>query len=521
METKKRSIEEIVSLIPDEASIAFTTSGLGGLPEEFFGALRDHYDESNHPKDITVVSAAGLSRGEGTGSDLLVTPGLMKRYIGSHIHAAPLTGQAGIDNKIELYIIPQGTIGMLYRNAAEKGPGVWTKVGLNTYVDPRQTAGKMSDKARQQEDLMSVETIAGEEWLYYKPLNVDVVVVRATYADSQGNLSFIHEPMYLQALTMAIAAKNNGGIVIAQVEEVVADGDLAAKSVLVPGIFVDYVYQGKEKYHQQTFATDYSPLISNEVRSGDLPIKPHQLSPKAVIARRAALELEKGSIINVGVGLPTAVSNLFYEAGLVDTVHFTTDLGAVGGLPAPGYDYGPSYNADAVIDTRDMFDFYHGGGLDATVLGFGEMDGSGNVNTTVLGNRIIGPGGMMDITYGASHIIFIGSFKLKDRAHIDQQKLVIDDPGMMSKFKEKVSHITFNGEDAIKAGKRVTVITDRAVFELNEDAQLVLTEIAPGLDIQTDVIKEMEIQPLVADEVKVMDSHLYEETWSLNDYHSE
>lgn len=507
-----------MSLIPDEASIAFTTSGLGGVAEEFFGALRKHFDKTSHPKDITVVSAAGLSRGEGTGSDLLLAPGLLKRYIGSHIHAAPLTGQAGLENKIELFIIPQGTIGMLYRNAAEKGPGIWTKVGLNTYVDPRQNAGKMSDKARQQDDLMVVETIAGEEWLYYKPIDIDVVVIKATYADSQGNLSFIHEPMYLQALTMAIAAKNNGGIVIAQVEEIVTDGDLAAKSVLVPGIFVDYVYQAKKGYHQQTFATDYSPLISNEVRSDELPIKPHSLSPKAVIARRAALTLEKDSIINIGVGLPTTVSNLFYEADLVDDIHFTTDLGGVGGLPAPGYDYGPNYNADAVIDTRDMFDFYHGGGLDATILGFGEMDNKGNVNTTLLGNRIIGPGGMMDITYGASHVIFIGTFKLKDKTHIEEKMLIIDEPGVTSKFKDKLSHITFNGEDAIKAGKRVTVITDRAVFELNKDAQLVLTEIAPGLDIQEDILNEMPFQPLVTDEVKVMDDQLYEETWSLKDF---
>ena len=390
MKSKVRSVTEIVALVTDEARIAFTTSGIGGLAEEFFGALRQQYEQTSHPKDITVISVAGLSRGEGTGIDLLLAPGLLKRYIGSHIHGAPLTGQAALNNQIELFIIPQGTIGLLYRNAAENGPGVWTKGGLDTYVDPRQSGGKMSDKARQQDDLMVVENLQGEEWLFYKSIGIDVAVIKATYADDQGNLTFTHEPMNLQALTMAIAAKNSGGIVIAQVEQVVKRGSLQAKSVLVPGILVDYVYKGTPEYHQQTFATSYNPLLSNEIRSDYLPIKPAPLSPKLVIARRAALELKQNSIINIGVGLPCMVSNLFYEANLLDEYHFTTDLGAVGGVPAPGFDYGPNYNAEAVINSGDMFDLYHGGGLETTVLGFGEINQNGNVNTTLFGNRIMG-----------------------------------------------------------------------------------------------------------------------------------
>ena len=276
----------------------------------------------------------------------------------------------------------------------------------------------MSDKARQQEDLMVVENLQGEEWLFYKSIGIDVAVIKATYADDQGNLTFTHEPMNLQALTMAIAAKNSGGIVIAQVEQVVKRGSLQAKSVLVPGILVDYVYKGTPEYHQQTFATSYNPLLSNEIRSDYLPIKPAPLSPKIVIARRAALELKQNSIINIGVGLPCMVSNLFYEANLLDQYHFTTDLGAVGGVPAPGFDYGPNYNAEAVINSGDMFDLYHGGGLETTVLGFGEINQNGNVNTTLLGNRIMGPGGMMDIAEGAKQIIFVGPFMVKDKSHI-------------------------------------------------------------------------------------------------------
>ncbi|MEY8370302.1 CoA-transferase [Aerococcaceae bacterium 50-4] len=518
MNTKRKTLAEIVALIPDESSLAFTTSGIGGMAEEFFVGLRKHFDETNHPKYITVISAAGLARGEGTGSDLLLAPGLMKTYIGSHIHGAPLTGRAGLENKIALFIIPQGTIGLLFRNAAERGPGVWTKVGLNTHVDPRQGAGKMSDKAKLAADLMTVETVNGEEWLYYKPVAIDVTVIKATYADHNGNLAFDHEPMYLQALTMAMAAKNNGGIVIAQVEEVVTNGSLPAKSVLVPGIMVDYVYKATPAYHQQTFATDYSPLLSNEVRSEELPIKDHKLNNKAVIARRAALELKKGTIINIGVGLPSMISNLFYEANRLNEYHFTTDLGGVDGLPAPGYDYGPNYNAEAVIDTGDMFKFYHGGGLDATVLGFGEMDQQGNVNTTLLGHSIMGPGGMMDIIYGSSHVIFVGPFRVKDQTHIEKGKLMIDEPGVMSKFRKTLSHITFNGREAMKAGKRITIITDRAVFELNQEANLVLTEIAPGLDMQQDIIDQMDFDPIIADQVRTVDAHLFDEKWSLNDY---
>uniref|UniRef100_UPI00352A3F4F CoA-transferase n=1 Tax=Aerococcus urinaeequi TaxID=51665 RepID=UPI00352A3F4F len=518
MKSKVRSLTEIVTLVKDEARIAFTTSGIGGLAEEFFGALRQQYEQTSHPKDITVISVAGLSRGEGTGIDLLLAPGLLKRYIGSHIHGAPLTGQAALNNQIELFIIPQGTIGLLYRNAAEKGPGVWTKVGLDTYVDPRHSGGKMSDKARQQEDLMIVETLQGEEWLFYKSIGIDVAVIKATYADTQGNLAFTHEPMNLQALTMAIAAKNSGGIVIAQVEQVVKRDSLQAKSVLVPGILVDYVYKGTPEYHQQTFATSYNPLLSNEIRSHYLPIKPAPLSPKLVIARRAALELKRHSIINIGVGLPCMVSNLFYEANLLDQYHFTTDLGAVGGVPAPGFDYGPNYNAEAVIDSGDMFDLYHGGGLETTVLGFGEINQNGNVNTTLLGNRIMGPGGMMDIAEGAKQIIFVGPFMVKDKSHIENNQLVIDDQGNKSKFTDALSYVTFNGSKAVKAGKKITIVTDRAVFELNKEAKLVLTEVAPGLELQKDVLDHMPFNPEIAEDLKEIDRQLYEGEWILNEH---
>lgn len=518
MKSKVRSVTEIVALVKDEARIAFTTSGIGGLAEEFFGALRQQYEQASHPKDITVISVAGLSRGEGTGIDLLLAPGLLKRYIGSHIHGAPLTGQAALNNQIELFIIPQGTIGLLYRNAAEKGPGVWTKVGLDTYVDPRQSGGKMSDKARQQDDLMVVENLQGEEWLFYKSIGIDVAVIKATYADEKGNLAFDHEPMNLQALTMAIAAKNSGGIVIAQVEQVVKRGSLQAKSVLVPGILVDYVYKGTPEYHQQTFATSYNPLLSNEIRSDYLPIKPAPLSPKLVIARRAALELKQNSIINIGVGLPCMVSNLFYEANLLDEYHFTTDLGAVGGVPAPGFDYGPNYNAEAVIDSGDMFDLYHGGGLETTVLGFGEINQNGNVNTTLLGNRIMGPGGMMDIAEGAKQIIFVGPFMVKDKSHIEKNQLVIDDQGSKSKFTDALSYVTFNGSKAVKAGKKITIVTDRAVFELNKEAKLVLTELAPGLDLQKDVLDHMPFNPEIAEDLKEIDSQLYEGEWILSEH---
>ena len=518
MKSKVRSVTEIVTLVKDKARIAFTTSGIGGLAEEFFGALRQQYEQTSHPKDITVISVAGLSRGEGTGIDLLLAPGLLKRYIGSHIHGAPLTGQAALNNQIELFIIPQGTIGLLYRNAAEKGPGVWTKVGLDTYVDPRHSGGKMSDKARQQEDLMTVETLQGEEWLFYKSIGIDVAVIKATYADEKGNLAFNHEPMNLQALTMAIAAKNSGGIVIAQVEQVVKRDSLQAKSVLVPGILVDYVYKGTPEYHQQTFATSYNPLLSNEIRSDYLPIKPAPLSPKLVIARRAALELKQNSIINIGVGLPCMVSNLFYEANLLDEYHFTTDLGAVGGVPAPGFDYGPNYNAEAVINSGDMFNLYHGGGLETTVLGFGEINQNGNVNTTLLGNRIMGPGGMMDIAEGAKQIIFVGPFMVKDKSHIENNQLVVDDQGSKSKFTDTLSYVTFNGLKAVKAGKKIIIVTDRAVFELNKEAKLVLTEVAPGIDLQKDVLDHLPFNPEIAEDLKEIDSQLYQDEWVLSNH---
>ena len=518
MDTKEISVKDVMQYVPDQAQIATTTYGLGGMPEELLKELGAYYKEHQHPKDVTLMAVAGMSRGEGTGMDYLLEPGLLKRFIGTHMSGAPLSAKAALANQYELYMLPQGIIGKLYRDAAAKGPGVWSKVGIGTFVDPRQEGGRINDRAKAAEELVEVTKVNGEEWLYFKPLPINVTFIKATYADPKGNLSFIHEPLKLEALTLAMAAKNAGGIVIAQVEDVVATGTLPAKEVDVPGVLVDYVVKAKPEYHQQTFMTQYSPLLSNEIRTPKVKSRELPLDNKTVIARRAVRELKPNSFINIGVGMADKVSRLINEADLLDQFTLNTDLGAIGGMTASDYNYGTNYNADAIINTLDMFDYYHGGGVDTTVLGFGQMDANGNMNTTQIGEMLIGPGGMIDISASASKIIFIGTFTVKGETSVENGQLVINHAGVDKKFKSDLSYITFSSKEAIANGKEIIIVTDRAVFEINKDSKLVLIEMAQGLDLEKDILDWMEFEPLISDKLKEIDSSYYSESWNLKDY---
>lgn len=517
MSKKEKSYIEVMQYIPNEAKIGTTSFGVGGLPEQLLVGLGKYYEAHQQPKNISFHTTGGIGGGKGRGLDHLIAPGLLKRFVGSHLAGSPLANQAAQENQFELFELPQGVIGKLYRDGAGKGPGVFSQVGMASFIDPNQEGGKLNEKAKEAEDLVESIEIKGERWLHYQPLNINVAFIKASYADQEGNLSITHESSKLESLSLATAAYNAGGIVIAQVEEIVENQSLPAKEVIVPGALVDYVVLAEEEqYHMQTAATYYDPALSNEIR---VPLEKQlslPLSPNKLIVRRASQEIPKGSVVNLGNGIASYLGEIIVESDRLADYHLTTDLGSFGGLPATGRNYAPNYNADAVISTEDMFNFYHGEGLDVAVLGFGQMDDKGNMNTTKFGDYIFGPGGMIDISHGAKKIIFVGTFVVKGKTAIEDGQLVIKEEGVKPKFVEELPLITFSADYARERGKEVVVVTERAVFDFTEEGEMRLCEIAPGLDLEKDILSWMEFKPVISENLKEMDQALFQEDWQLS-----
>ena len=519
MESKERTYKEVMKHIPDHAVIGTSSFGIGGLPEELIAGLGEYFKENQQPKDITFSTTAGIGVGEGRGLDHLVQPGLLKRAVVSYIATSPIANRSAHENLFELFMIPQGMIGKLYQNAAHQGPGVFSKVGMETFIDPDQTGGKMNEKAKAAEDIVKKVELNGEQWLHYKPLPINVAFIKASYADKNGNLSMKREPVLLESLSLATAAHNAGGVVIAQVEEIVENNTIPAKEVAVPGMLVDYVVVNtKEEYHMQTAGTRYSPVLSNEIRVERNPKyykKP--LDTKRVMVRRASQEIPEGSIVNLGNGISAYVGEVIAEADKLKEYHLTTDLGAAGGLPATGLDYAPNINAQAVINTEDMFSLYHGNGLDVAVLGFGQMSAVGNMNVTKLGDYFIGPGGMIDISNGSKKIVFVGTHVVKGKTVIEDGQVIIKEEGIGPKFVSDLQYTTFSAEYAHKNDKEIIIITDRAVFDFTADGKMRLIEVAPGLDVQKDILDWMEFKPVISDQLREMDAALFTEDWILSD----
>lgn len=508
MSSKVKQLAEAISQIPDNAHIATVSFGVGGTPEYLLLGLHEYFKAHQSPRDISFSTTAGIGTIPGeTGADLLALDGFLKRFYGSHIMSSPKTSQAILDDKIEGYLIPQGTVGMLYHDAARHSSGVLTQVGLNTYADPDQSGSKMNTV--ETDEIVEKIQLNNEEWLYYKPWKIDVALIKATFADERGNLSFRHETNELEIFSLAAAAHNNGGIVIAQVEQVVEAGSLPAREVKIPSALVDYVVVADPKYHVQTFNTPYDPALAQQIKVRYEDHADFKISPKKVIARRAELEIQDGMIVNIGYGLASETAKIFAEKGRVDDVYLTTDLGAFGGLPSSGYRYGTNYNAEAIINSLDMFALYHGGGLDACILGFGQFNEVGDMNATELAGRLIGPGGMLDITHGAKNIIFIGTFTTKAELSIESGKLNIIKEGKPFKFVKDLSYVTFNAGQAIDQGKTITIITERAVFTVSENRKLCLIEYAPGIDVEEDILKQIPFDVEVSDDLKEMSADLF------------
>jgi propionate CoA-transferase len=507
MRNKLTTPAEAVALIQGGDTVC--TSGFVGIgtPDALLVALEQRYLTEREPRGLTLVFAAGQGDGKDKGLNALGHDGLLKRAIGGHWGLIPKVGRLALEGRIEAYNLPQGVISHLYRDIAAGKPGTLSKVGIGTFVDPRLDGGKINKVTT--EDLIRLMEIDGEEWLFYRTFPINVAFLRGTTADPNGNITAEREALALDNLAMAMAVKNSGGIVIVQVERIARAGTLHPRQVLIPGALVDCVVLAEPQHHHQTYATVYNPAYSAEITVALEGVKPIVLDERKIIARRCALELRAGAIVNLGIGMPEGVSAVAAEERVNDYFTLTAEPGVIGGVPAAGLDFGAAINTEAIIHQNQQFDFYDGGGLDIAFLGMAEADAQGNVNVSRFGTRLAGAGGFINISQNARKVVFAGTFTAGGLATATGDgRLQIVQEGRSRKFIERVEQITFSGPVAASADKPVLYVTERCVFRLLSTGGLELIEVAPGINIDRNILAHMGFRPVVSD-VKLMDPRLF------------
>jgi propionate CoA-transferase len=506
MASKLVSAAEAASRIRDGATVLVDGSG-GGInePGAVLEALEARFLAGQRPAALTVVHPSGMGDGQGGGMDRLAHDGMIRRVIGGHWNWCRGMQRLATTEQIEAYCLPQGVLSHLLRSIAGHGPGVISEVGLGTFVDPRHEGGRLN--ARAHEALVELIELKGREYLFYPSFPIDVAIIRGTTADEDGNLTMEDEGLFAETLSAAQAAKNSGGIVIAQVRTVVPAHTLDPRRVKVPGVLVDALVH--EPAQRLSFATRHDPTLVGAARTAatDVPLLP--LSERKVIARRAAAELRERDIVNLGFGMPDGVAAVLAEEGRSHAVTLTVEQGHIGGVPVGGADFGLARNQSAMLDAGYQFDWYDGGGLDIAVLSFAQVDAAGNVNVSKFGDRIAGIGGFVNISQGAKRVVFVGTMRAGKQELAftpDGVRIVREAPS--AKFVEAVDQISFSGEYARRWGKPVLFVTERAVFELGPQG-LVLTEVAAGLDVEQDVLAQMQFRPQVSSSLRRMDPRLF------------
>jgi len=500
------SAEEAVRVIRSGDTVAMDGVVGGGAPDELIIALEKRFLESGEPRGLTLMYASGIGDGQDKGVNRIAQEGLLKRVIAGHWGLTPKMQKLAVDGKIEAYNLPQGIITHMFRDVAAHKPRTISSVGIGTFVDPRLGGGKINSITK--DDLVEVVTFDGREYLAYRTVPIQVAFLRGTTADMDGNISMEREAMTLEVLPIAMAARNSGGIVVVQVERIADRGALNPRHVKIPGVLVDCVVVSRPEHHWQTYGVQYNPAFSCEFKIPSASVARLDMDDRKIIARRAALELKPNMVVNLGIGIPEGVANVANEEGIFDYLTLTAEAGSVGGIPSGGMNFGAATNMDCLLDMHFQFDFYDGGGLDLACLGLAQMDRHGNVNVSRFGPKLAGCGGFINISQNSKKMIFVGTFTAGGtQVDVDDGKLRIVKEGGVKKFVNEVEQVTFSGDTARMNNLDVLFITERCVFTLADEG-VELTEIAPGVDLEKDILAYMDFQPIVKN-LKKMDERIF------------
>ena len=507
------SPKEAAALFKDGDTVALACFGMAGWAEDVALELRDRYVREGGPKGITILHAAGAgdfkSRGSGVWAEAGME-GLVKRVVAGHLGAGPQMIKAVQERKVECYFWPLGCLCQWYTEVARRSPGLITKTGLGTFLDPRVDGAEVNGLCN--DKYASIVELAGEEWMFFKTFPINVGIIRGTTADEKGNVTFENEAISLEALPLAQAVKASGGIVIAQVENLAKPGTLHPQMVKVPGVCVDYVVVAKLP-QMQTMGVQYKAALAGHVKVPETTIPPMPLDERKVIARRAAMELNPGPI-NLGIGIPQGIATVLAEEGCGEAMTLISESGNIGGIPGNAVaEFGAHYNGEAMLQQDQLFNWFDGGGLTMAFAGLSQTDKEGNLNAGTFGGRPTGPGGFINTTQHAKKVVFCGTFTAGPLSvKVEEGKLTIVKEGPIRKFLDKVEQVGFSGRYALNAGKQVIYVTERAVFQLTREG-LLLTEIAPGVDLEKDVLSQMDFLPVIADSVKQMPAGIFKPVW--------